>query len=102
MLMSHMSCLNPFYPKYGQNQSLCVDFSFCCITFDPIDFSLEQNILFVSRMKACLETTSMFCSREKSIGSKKNQSPIWSGLISCPAQYPAKDLAMPPQSAQNP
>ena len=27
----------------------CVDFSFCCITFNPMDFSLEQNMLFVSR-----------------------------------------------------
>ena len=26
-----------------------VDFSFCCITFNPINFSLEQNILLVSR-----------------------------------------------------
>ena len=116
-------------------------FSFCCFTFNPINFSLEQNILVVSRqafilcwelhqvweqpsinavilvvsrqafilcwelhqvweqcsitavsiathitavmlgcsqnwwssqqrMKACLETTSMFCSREKLIGLK--------------------------------
>ena len=54
------------------------------ISFNPIKFSLEQKILVVSRqafierqfvedqlsLKAFLETTSMFCSRENLIGLK--------------------------------
>ena len=29
------------------NPFICVDFPFCCINVNPIDFSLEQNILLV-------------------------------------------------------
>ena len=31
-----------------QDLFLCVDFSFCCITFKAINFSLEQTMLVVS------------------------------------------------------
>ena len=27
----------------------CVGLSFCCISFNPVDFSLEQNMLVVLR-----------------------------------------------------
>ena len=32
-----------------RNGPFCVDFSFCCINVNPMTFSLEQNILVVSR-----------------------------------------------------
>ena len=50
--------------KQNNTGDTCVDFSFCCINDNPMTFSLEQNILVVSR----LEATSMFCSREKVTG----------------------------------
>ena len=52
-ILFHFKDLDGMY-KSQSTQSICVDFSFCCITFDPIDFLLQQNIPVVSRQALIL------------------------------------------------
>ena len=43
------STLSEEVPGLNFPWNTCVDLSFCCISFNPIDFSLEQNMLIVLR-----------------------------------------------------